>query len=178
MNTYEDFKHYLDEQSNLINIMKLNKMNTFMLFDSCIKVMTYFTDKAIDGVKLDYDEQEVFELGYSYISDIFQTLKSIYEDYLNKDSILLKKFDNVIFYHIVLDDLEGFLESNNLLNEDNKKEIAELNNYMFNLYKGVEEFKDHTLTYINGFFETLIPPTEEFIPTYTVFIEIADGYRL
>jgi len=178
MNTYEDFIHYLKEHNDLINILKNNKLNIYQLFDKPIKVVEYFAAKAIDGVKLDIDEQEVYEIGYSYLNDCFTTLKDIYSNYLNNDLILLNKFDNVILYSILLNDLEGFLQADNLLTDNIKKDLNELNKYIEDIYIGKNKFDDNTITYINGFFETLIPNEKEFIPTYTVFIEIADGYRL
>ena len=93
MNIYDDYASYLDECTEIINTMKASNSPLLLIInDVTDDIYTKYTKKQ----KLDEDTEEIFSLGFSYLSSVLSDIKTYYDDYFDKSVEKLNKYAPLI----------------------------------------------------------------------------------
>lgn len=178
MNIYKDYQNYKKENNDLFDIFKHLDLNVFVTIEDTLKVLDYLATKHEDGASLDVDEDEIFDLGFGYISNLVESLSFYCKTCLNLDEKLLKTYDLVLFYFAMFDDLRGFLQSEDLIDNNVEEKLNEFESYIDDILREKKYVSKEDLTKLEMAYSSLIPPNKDFQPTYGVFGLIADELGL
>ncbi|MDE6013772.1 MAG: hypothetical protein K2G50_02370, partial [Anaeroplasmataceae bacterium] len=77
MDIYTDYANWKFENSSLIEELVRNKSKTISRFTSVIAVVDYLYEQYLKKEYLNEDETLFFSMGFDYIHDNFNTIKTI-----------------------------------------------------------------------------------------------------
>ena len=174
MNMYEDYNKYIIEHEEILNSLKSSDSNILLCLNDVLEVLEYIYKKYLDEAKIDNDLEEIFEIGFGYLSNSLIDIKTYYLDYFKKDIILLNKYSTLIVYSILLDDLKGYLLSEERLTDERKKIIDNASKQIDDVLINLKDIDDNIITIIEEAFETSLPKKHSYKPVYSVFQMIAE----
>lgn len=174
MNMYDDYNKYIIENEELLNNLKNSDSNVLLCLSDVLEVLEYIYKKYLDQAKIDNDLEEIFEIGFGYLSNSLVDIKTYYVDYFKKDIILLNRYSTLIVYSILLDDLKGYLLSEERLNEERKATINNASKLIDDVMINLKEIDGDVIVTIEEAFETSLPKKHNYKPVYSVFQMIAE----
>lgn len=174
MNMYDDYNKYIIEHEELLNNLKNSDSNVLLCLSDVLEVLEYIYKKYLDQAKIDNDLEEIFEIGFGYLSNSLVDIKTYYVDYFKKDIILLNRYSTLIVYSILLDDLKGYLLSEERLTEERKETINNASKLIDDVMINLKEIGGDLLVTIEEAFETSLPKKHNYKPVYSVFQMIAE----
>lgn len=174
MNIYDDYISYLGESMEIITELNKSESPILSVLHDVIRVTDYIYQQYTKKKKIDEEVEEIFSLGYGYLSNTLTDIKTYYEEYFNKDINLLNKYSTLIIDLILLEDFKSFLDVSDRLDEETSKEIDELMNKIDrNLENRTPLFID-LVEDVELFIDNKTPITLDFKPVYIVFAMIAE----
>lgn len=142
-NQYFDYASFKKTNEKLLDYLVKNNSKIISRFKYVIAVVDYLYDQvAFEHKKLNLDEEEMFEVGYQYIFDRFNTINIVLEHVFNNDMAAMDKYAkslNLLFYII---DFEDEIDS---LDGEHKKEhqrFAELEDTVMRKIEAKEQVED------------------------------------
>ena len=174
MNMYDDYNKYIIEHEELLNNLKNSDSNVLLCLSDVLEVLEYIYKKYLDQAKIDNDLEEIFEIGFGYLSNSLVDIKTYYVDYFKKDIILLNRYSTLIVYSILLDDLKGYLLSEERLTEERKATINNASKLIDDVMINLKEIDGDVIVTIEEAFETSLPKKHNYKPVYSVFQMIAE----
>lgn len=174
MNMYDDYNKYIIENEELLNNLKNSDSNVLLCLSDVLEVLEYIYKKYLDQAKIDNDLEEIFEIGFGYLSNSLVDIKTYYLDYFKKDIILLNRYSTLIVYSILLDDLKGYLLSEERLTEERKATINNASKLIDDVMINLKEIDGDVIVTIEEAFETSLPKKHNYKPVYSVFQMIAE----
>lgn len=119
-NQYLDYASWKKTNSKLLDFFIEKKSKIIARFKYVIAVVDYLFEQVIYEHKtLNKDEEEMFEVGYQYIFDRFNTIEMILIHVFNNNINEMEKFAKEINLLLYIIDFEDEIDS---LEGDNKKE--------------------------------------------------------
>ena len=70
MNIYEDYRNYIDECDELIEMLKEKGASVYYAISDVLKVTEYIYNEYEKNQKLDEDLEEIFDIGYGFLANI------------------------------------------------------------------------------------------------------------
>jgi hypothetical protein len=171
---YDDYNKYIIENEELLNNLKNSDSNVLLCLSDVLEVLEYIYKKYLDQAKIDNDLEEIFEIGFGYLSNSLVDIKTYYVDYFKKDIILLNRYSTLIVYSILLDDLKGYLLSEERLTEERKATINNASKLIDDVMINLKEIDGDVIVTIEEAFETSLPKKHNYKPVYSVFQMIAE----
>ena len=102
MNIYDDYINYLDECMELLDLLRENNSPLLIVVNDVIKVTDYIYQQYDKKQPISEELEEIFTLGFGYLSNVLTELKSYYEDCFDKDIKKLNKYAPLIIDIIIL----------------------------------------------------------------------------
>lgn len=174
MNIYDDYINYLSECMEVIDRLKITSSPLQILIDDVIKVTDYIYQKYDKKQKIDDDLEEIFSLGFGYLSNVLTYIKSYYEESFDKNMNKLNEYANLIINLVILDDFKSYLEANEFINDVILKELedmmAKLDHMIATRGKIVSEIDESITLYIDEH----TPQDAKYTPVYSVYAMIAE----
>jgi len=174
MNIYDDYINYLSECMELIDKLKETSSPLNLIIDDVIKVTDYIYQQYDKKIKIDDDLEEIFSLGFGYLSNALSEIKTYYEDSFDKDINKLNNYATLIIDYIILDDFKAFLDVDDYLTDELKEKIdsymTKIDRIVANSSKIPSELNDE----VTFFIEDYTPSDKMFHPVYAVFSMIAE----
>lgn len=136
-NQYLDYFSFKKSNEKLLEF--LNQKNSFIIarFKYIFLVIDYLYKKRVDDKKeLSHEEEEMFEVGYQYLFDRFNTLNLLLEANFNKNFEALEEFSkeiNLMFY------IEDFVDEVDSIEGNHEKEHDKLYSLEEDVLKHIEE---------------------------------------
>jgi hypothetical protein len=177
MNIYEDYRNYIKEHKDMLDVLKSNYSSVNVIIDDVLKVMDYLSKKQEDGAKLNEDEIEVFDGGYYYITDVINDLKVYYEDYFKKDIIIFNHYSSLIFYSLYIDDYINYLISEECYTKVRRQAIETKKALIDDILLNHKEFDNNVVKEIEDVIEATMPK-KQFKPVYEVYSLITEELDL
>lgn len=113
----EDYKAYLYQNHNFIELLKENNSLIYDRLEDVFKVLN-FIELMVDASKpLEEELEIIFEVGFSYLHEQIEEIKVYYHRVFNNNYSLMQKYESLINYSLYLSDLEEVLKEKNLYNE-------------------------------------------------------------
>ena len=162
------------DTEELLNNLKNSDSNVLLCLSDVLEVLEYIYKKYLDQAKIDNDLEEIFEIGFGYLSNSLVDIKTYYLDYFKKDIILLNRYSTLIVYSILLDDLKGYLLSEERLTEERKATINNASKLIDDVMINLKEIDGDVIVTIEEAFETSLPKKHNYKPVYSVFQMIAE----
>ena len=114
-NQYLDYASWKKTNEKLIDFLIKKNSKIIARFRYVLMVVDYLFDKVVyERMKLSIEEEEVFEVGYQYIFDRFNTIQLVAEHVFNNNYDAMEHFAksiNLLFYILdfedEIDSLEG-----------------------------------------------------------------------
>lgn len=178
MNIYDDYASYLDECTEIINTMKASNSPLLLIINDVMSVTDYIYTKYTKKQKLDEDTEEIFSLGFSYLSSVLSDIKTYYDDYFDKSVEKLNKYAPLIINLIMLNDFKDFLDVEDLMNDDIQKEIEDLAFKIDGILANIKQYDEGILTEVEYLIDSNTPEDASFKPVYVVFALIKEELEL
>ncbi len=178
MNIYDDYIKYIEENNYLLKLLENNTPSIYVLFEDVLAVLNYISEEYQKGSQLDDDLKDFFDAGFGYLTSVMTDLKMMFEDYFNKDIILLTRYDNLITYFFYIEDLKCHLDGEEVLTKSKRKIIDDIQQEIETiLVNKLEPSLDLTDKY-----ETKIAKItslkDNFHPIYSIFALIREELNL
>ena len=178
MNIYEDYVNYMSECQDLIEKMIETNSSIYYVLNDVIKVCDYIYQEYSKNNSLDEDLEEIFDIGYGYLSNTLGDLKTYYEDYYNKDINLFNSYAELMLYSVYIDDYKGHLEVRDLLNDEIKSDLDGLNEEIDDILVNKKEFDESLVIAIDARIGAIQLKDDDYKTVYNVFQMIAETLNL
>ena len=126
-NQYLDYASWKKTNEKLIDFLIKKNSKIIARFRYVLMVVDYLFDKVVyERMKLSIEEEEVFEVGYQYIFDRFNTIQLVAEHVFNNNYDAMEHFAksiNLLFYILVFEDEIDSLEGDH---KEEHKRFADL----------------------------------------------------
>ena len=178
MNIYEDYSKYFLENMDLIATLKEHNSQIMLMIEDVIKVLDYLYNKVKKGYNLEKEEDEIFDIGYGYFSNVMHDIKTYYNDYFNKDYLTFDHFTQIMIYYIYTDDVLGYLDSMETDDTDSVLRLNKLSKTLDDILINKKKFNNDDLTRFDAEIESCLPNNHSYRPTHIVFGLIAEQLDL
>lgn len=126
-NQYLDYASWKKTNEKLIDFLIKKNSKIIARFRYVLMVVDYLFDKVVyERMKLSIEEEEVFEIGYQYIFDRFNTIQLVAEHVFNNNYDAMEHFAksiNLLFYILDFEDEIDSLEGDH---KEEHKRFADL----------------------------------------------------
>ena len=126
-NQYLDYASWKKTNEKLIDFLIKKNSKIIARFRYVLMVVDYLFDKVVyERMKLSVEEEEVFEVGYQYIFDRFNTIQLVAEHVFNNNYDAMEHFAksiNLLFYILDFEDEIDSLEGDH---KEEHKRFADL----------------------------------------------------
>ena len=126
-NQYLDYASWKKTNEKLIDFLIKKNSKIIARFRYVLMVVDYLFDKVVyERLKLSIEEEEVFEVGYQYIFDRFNTIQLVAEHVFNNNYEAMEHFAksiNLLFYILDFEDEIDSLEGDH---KEEHKRFADL----------------------------------------------------
>ena len=126
-NQYLDYASWKKTNEKLIDFLIKKNSKIIARFRYVLMVVDYLFDKVVyERLKLSIEEEEVFEVGYQYIFDRFNTIQLVAEHVFNNNYDAMEHFAksiNLLFYILDFEDEIDSLEGDH---KEEHKRFADL----------------------------------------------------
>ena len=126
-NQYLDYASWKKTNEKLIDFLIKKNSKMIARFRYVLMVVDYLFDKVVyERMKLSIEEEEVFEVGYQYIFDRFNTIQLVAEHVFNNNYDAMEHFAksiNLLFYILDFEDEIDSLEGDH---KEEHKRFADL----------------------------------------------------
>lgn len=178
MNIYEDYQSYMEECSELIEMLKTNGKEVYYAIHDVIKVTDYILKQYQNNQKIDEDLDEIFDIGYGFLANVLADIKTYYEDAFNKNPKTFETYSELLLYSIYIEDFKSFLESEDLMNDDMLQTINEMLNQLDSIFTHTKKFNPNLPMDLNAQLNALGTEKFKFKPAYSVFQMICEELDL
>ena len=171
-----DYKNYFGNNLQLINNLKNNKFSIYERLREVIYVLDYIADnyELYKNHESSVDFEDIFEVGFSYFHSEFEQIKIYYETYLNKDIILLKKYDPLINLSLYVDDFVETLKEKDYFTDSREEALKEVLEDIEEIIKNKKEWTGDDLENFNLKVSSCVPFKVDIITTQEIFLKIAE----
>lgn len=177
MNIYEDYINYMNEHSELIELLYSTNSRILVCIDDVIKVNDHIYQMNEQNEKISDELAQIFEIGFGYLVNSINDLETYFKEYLNKDIVLFNQYTDVMVYGILFEDFKSFLLSNDEYDEDVKKIVEPILSEIENTIVNKIEFDEEKQRKYSSILEDL-DFNEKFRPAYSVFSMIAEELEI
>jgi hypothetical protein len=139
-----------------------------------LEVLDYVYKKYIDNVKIEAELEEIFEIGFGYLSNCLIDINTYYKDYFGKDMILFNKYSTFIIYSIMLDDVKGYLLSDERLTEERSEMLDKAGKLIEETLLNLKDINPSVIQEIEDLLEMVLPKKHKYTPVYAVFAMIKE----
>lgn len=174
MNIYDDYNKYIIENEELLNYLKSSNSSVLYCLADVLEVLDYVYKKYVDKVKIENELEEIFEIGFGYLSNCLIDINTYYKDYFGKDIILFNKYSTLIIYSILLDDVKGYLLSEERLTEERSELLDKAAKLIEGTLINIKEINPEEVAEIEDILEMVLPKKNNYKPVYAVFAMIAE----
>ena len=166
MNIYEDYQSYMEECSELIEMLKTNGKEVYYAIHDVIKVTDYILKQYQNNQKIDEDLDEIFDIGYGFLANVLADPKTF------------ETYSELLLYSIYIEDFKSFLESEDLMNDDMLQTINEMLNQLDSIFTHTKKFNPNLPMDLNAQLNALGTEKFKFKPAYSVFQMICEELDL
>lgn len=173
MNIYEDYVNYMNDKQELIEKMIKHNSSIYYVLSDVIKVTDYIYRFYKENEKIDEDLEEIFDIGFGFIANTLEDLKTYYEDYFKKDIKTFNYYSELMLYSVYIEDFKGYLDVNDLLDEEKEKFLSELIYEIDNILVNKKPYDQSFVILLESKINTLLPKND-YQPVYNVFRLISE----
>lgn len=168
---YQEYKKWLEDNKEFIQALEKKAPNLSTEFELEFYVLDTMYDLAKEGNKLDEDHDDVFFLGFDYLSYVYSSLELLAQHiYENNLELMDQHFNDVIAY-IYMDSLTLNVDMElNVLEGDFEEVLAELNNIIEEAEQLLTEKEEITIEFV----ESLEDKITDILDEYEIDIYLDD----
>jgi hypothetical protein len=174
MNIYEDYQKYIDEYRPLIEDLTQMSSSILSVVDDIVAVLDYTLKLYLDHSKIDEDLQDAFEIGFQYLENVFSDLKVYYEDYFSSNPDRLKYYGNLITYSIFLDDYKGYLLDEEMLTDELKATIDNIQDEADKIMVNLRPYDDAITERFDTMLQEHVSSLDRFHPIPSIFNQMRE----
>lgn len=174
MNIYEDYLSYMNEVQELIEMMINNNSTIYYVLNDVIKVTDYIYRFHEENENIDEDLEEIFDIGFGFLANTLEDLKTYYYDYFEKDIDKFNYYSELMLYSVYIEDYKGYLEVNDLLNDDVEKALNELIYQIDSILVNKKPYDKSFVLSLDSVINTVLPMDADYKPVYNVFRMIVE----
>ncbi|MDD3106521.1 MAG: hypothetical protein PHP65_01790 [Bacilli bacterium] len=120
----EDYRGYIKQNENIIRLFKTNESLVYDRLMDVFTVLEYVDKLVAEKSKVDEELEVIFDAGFSFFHEQWETIQLIYERYFHQDIIAFSHYASLINYLLYIDDLEETLKEKELLTQERKAVLS------------------------------------------------------
>ena len=156
MNKYLDYISYKNENKSFIDLLENNNCTSYESLKDVIFILDKISEK-MDTELIDDEIDYIFDFGFDYLYNEIEFLKNIYEERLNSDFILFKKYDPLLRYALFIYQLIDDLEEQDLITSNIKNKLQGKVNSILSMIDNREVVSDTLIDEIDLEISSVIP---------------------
>ncbi len=169
MNIYEDYVSYMNEVQELIEVMIKNNSSIYYVLSDVIKVTDYIYRFHEENENMDEDLEEIFDIGFGFLANTLEDLKTYYYEYFEKDIDKFNYYSELMLYSVYIEDYKGYLEVNDKLNDDVEKALNELIYQIDSILVNKKPYDKSFVISLDSVIDTILPYDPDYKTVYNVF---------
>ncbi len=169
MNIYEDYVSYMNEVQELIEVMIKNNSSIYYVLSDVIKVTDYIYRFHEENENMDEDLEEIFDIGFGFLANTLEDLKTYYYEYFEKDIDKFNYYSELMLYSVYIEDYKGYLEVNDKLNDDVEKALNELIYQIDSILVNKKPYDKSFVISLDSVIDTIHPYDPDYKTVYNVF---------
>lgn len=174
MNIYEDYVSYMNDVQELIEVMINNNSSIYYVLSDVIKVTDYIYRFHEENENMDEDLEEIFDIGFGFLANTLEDLKTYYYEYFDKNIDQFNYYCELMLYSVYIEDYKGFLEVNDVLNEDYEKALNDLIYQIDSIMVNKKPYDEALVMDIDFKINDLLPMDPDYKTVYNVFRMITE----
>lgn len=178
MNIYEDYQSYITEFGDLIKKMEESNSVLMNYIGDVKRATDYLYQKYKKNGKLELDEEDIFDLGFGFLSNVFQDINTYYEDYFGKNMEIFNYYTPLMVDAIYIEDFKSHLENEEVLTDERKEVIEDALAQIDEIMSKKRPFSKTLSDELVAKVEQICPDKDKFRPVCAVFQMICEEFRL
>ena len=184
MNIYEDYRNYIDECDELIEMLNEKGVPTHFIEklndreQLCKKVTEYIYNEYEKNQKLDEDLEEIFDIGYGFLANVLADMKTYYEDAFDKNKDVFEQYSELLLYSILIEDFKSYMYSEELMNDEYEEKLNQLLNKLDSIFTNKKPIPNGLVEQIDATLSDMGIHNSDYRPAYSVFQMIAEELNL
>ena len=171
-----DYKYYYSNNLKLINELRENHFVLYERIKDVLYSLNYIAEnyeKYMDHESA-VDFEDIFEVGFSYLHSELEQIKVYYENNLNGDFILFKKYDPLINLLLYIEDFTETLKEQEYFTEKREKTLDEVFSKVERIIVEKLEWNDDDFDEFNDKILSCVPYKVDITTTQEIFTKIAE----
>jgi len=178
MNIYEDYRNYIDECDELIEMSKEKGASVYYAISDVLKVTEYIYNEYEKNQKLDEDLEEIFDIGYGFLANVLADMKTYYEDAFDKNKDVFEQYSELLLYSILIEDFKSYMYSEELMNDEYEEKLNQLLNKLDSIFTNKKPIPNGLVEQIDATLSDMGIHNSDYRPAYSVFQMIAEELNL
>ncbi|HNZ77352.1 MAG TPA: hypothetical protein PLH44_02620 [Bacilli bacterium] len=174
----EDYKSYYQDNHDFFALLIENNSLVYDRLSDVFKVLGFIEMMVDMYKKIDEELEIIFETGFSYFHEQIEQIKIYYKDYFKGNFIKFERYAQLINYNLYLDDLKEALNEKELLNNETKEGLTELEQEIENILVKQEKFNDDDINRFDLMVGELVNSSEPIYTTQEIFAMIVEELEL
>lgn len=178
MNVYDDYESFMQDYNDLYKKLKETDSPILVVIQDVLRVLDYVYEQYLNGDKIEEDLVDIFEIGFSFISNVFSEINIYYQDYFNSNYDIFNYYAKLICYLIYVDDFKWYLDNEDYLTKERRKVIDEVKDEIEQTMKNRLPYTDELMQKLENKISGIMPYHDKFQPVYAVFLRITEELNI
>lgn len=178
MNIYDDYESFMQDYNDLYKKLKESDSPLLVIIQDVLRVLDYVYEQYLNGDKIEEDLVDIFDIGFSFISNVFTEIGIYYKDYFNSNYDVFNYYAKLMAYQLYVDDFKWYLDNEDYLTKERQLVINEIKEEIDNTMKNRLPYNDELLQKLENKVSAIMPYHDKFQPVYAVFLRITEELNI
>lgn len=178
MNIYEDYLSYMSDNQEFIEKMIETDSSIYYVLTDVIKVTDYIYRYQSDNEQIEEEIEEIFEIGFGFISNVLAQLNAYYNNYFDKNMEVFNYYSELMLYYVYIEDYLEYLKSEELLTQDEQALLDNMLNDIDSIIVNKKPYDKVFVANLEANMDSLKLGTPDYKPVYNVFRLIVEELQI
>lgn len=177
MNIYEDYANYINDNKDFLNKLIETNSSIYYVLTDVLKVCDYIYKKE-QNQELEEELEEIFEIGFGFVSSVLFNLNAYYEKYFDKNIDVFNYYSELMLYFVYTEDLMAYLEVEEILTDDTREILDNILDTIDDILINKKTYSNIDTSKYDQIIDNIRSLNEEYNPVYNVFRLIVEELQL
>ncbi len=178
MNIYDDYESFMQDYNDLYKKLKETDSPLLVVIQDVLRVLDYVYELYLNKDKIEEDLVDIFEIGFSFISNVLTEIGIYYKDYFNNNYDIFNYYAKLMCYSIYVDDFKWYLDNEDYLTSERRIVIDEVKDEIEQTMKNRLPVTDELMEKLENKVAGITPYHDKFQPVYAVFLRITEELNI
>lgn len=153
----EDYKAYIKDNENFLELLRKNNSLVYDRLRDLIKVLGYIEFQVDQGKKIEEELKIIFEVGFSFFHEQLEEIKLYFNKYFKRDLSQFLKHELLINYSLYISDLIEVLKEKKKYTDEVKYEFGKVQEEIEEILRDERNETIDTFDRYNQIIESFVP---------------------